>query len=163
MTTITMKGVDHIPAGDLHSYFGNITKKRYRHEVNSSGVTTNPASSLTTAVQSGDVIQLGVISGGATLVDCLALISNASAGSVTGKLGFQYVDGVDSTVVPQDDDFFFAATALSSTATVRKTNVTPPVTLPQGKNAYLILTIGGAAHSADCVVDIWIETIETAD
>jgi hypothetical protein len=43
-------------------------------------------------------------------------------------------------------DFFAAALSTASTGISRKTNVTPPVTLP--KDAYLTLKVGGAAHSA---------------
>ena len=83
------------------------------------------------------------------------IISDAFTGSSTYKLGFAYCDGVDSTAVPQDDDYFVAAsTALSSTAVQRKSTTTAPVTLP--KDAYLILTNAGAAQAAAGIADFLI-------
>jgi hypothetical protein len=81
------------------------------------------------------------------------IISDAFAASTTCKIGFQYVDGVDSTAVPQNDAFFFAAgTVLSSLARLVNSATVAPVVLP--KDAYLILTNAGANHSAVGILDV---------
>ena len=68
-------------------------------------------------------------------------------------IGFEYVDGTDSTAVPQDDDYFCAATTAASTAVLKKTNAAvQPLTLP--KDAYLIITNAGAAQAAAGRLDI---------
>ena len=66
--------------------------------------------------------------------------------SVTGKIGFEYVDGVDSTAVPQDDDYFMVAgQSLATAARLRNATTNAAVTLP--KDAWLILTTAGAANA----------------
>lgn len=98
---------------------------------------------------SGDVIQLGVIPGGFELypADCTVLVPDAFGAGVTAKVGFAYVDGVDSTAVPQDDDYFVTASAVSSQGILRGNNAAVQcLTLP--KDAYLIVTLAGTAHDA---------------
>lgn len=160
MATITMKNVAHIPQeGNCVAPWGNMLALKYNFTVNSSGILV--ASDKATAVADGDVIRLGILPAGLELVDMLRIISDAFASSTTDKIGFQYVDGVDSTAVPQDDDYFSAATTSASTAITRKTAVTAPVVLP--KEAYLILTSAGAAQSAAGVMDIYIYGIPRGD
>lgn len=138
--------------------YGNKTGLIYRLATNASGVWTD--SDQTTAVASGDKLRLGVLPAGLLLVDCLAIISDLFTASVTGALGFEYVDGVDSTAVPQDADYFFAALAFSATGRTRANNLAvAPVRLP--KDAYLILTTGGANIAAAGVADFVIEGILT--
>ena len=73
-----------------------------------------------------------------------------------GKLGFAYTDGVDSTEVPQDDDYFFgtATLTLQTAGTYRKVTSTAPVRLP--KDANLVLISSGAAHASEGVADFRI-------
>lgn len=152
MGTTKKQNVKNLPSPGFGGVpWGNQTTLSFRFAVNASGYMTD-SDKPTTAVSNGEVICLGILPAGMKLLDMRMLISDASAASITAKVGFQYVDGTDVTAVPQDDDFFCAATSLASTAVVRKTNVTPPVTLP--KDAYLILTSAGAAQSEVCVVDI---------
>lgn len=143
MATATTKGL-----GDLHQVgsapYGNMSLLQFSFATNSSGVSV--ATNQTTAINSGDVVNIGILPKGLKLVDAVVYISDAFAGSTTADIGFKYVDGVDDTAVPQDADFFAAALSTASTGISRKTNVTPPVTLP--KDAYLTLTIGGANHSS---------------
>jgi hypothetical protein len=125
----------------------------YRMETNASGVIAN--SDTAAAVGNGDIVRLGILPRGAKLLDSLVTISDAFTASSTYKLGFAYVDGVDSTAVPQDDDYFVAAgTSLASLAVQRKSTTTAPVVLP--KDAYLILTNAGAAQAAAGIADIVI-------
>ena len=137
--------------------WGNLTGLQYNFTTNASGVFVD--SDLATAVQSADVVRLGVLPQGMTLFDCLTIISTAFSGSTTASIGFAYVDGVDSTTVPQNAAYFAATLATSSTGVSRKTAVTAPVTLP--KDAYLILTIGGAAEGQVGVMDMIVTGIET--
>lgn len=154
MPTITKKSlrqeVSH--AGS----FGNAWRQIYTFETNASGYFIN-SDTPAAAVGSGDVVRFGILPAGVRLHDALVLISDAFAGSTTYKLGFQYVDGVDSTAVPQDDDYFIVAgTASSSTARTASNNTAVrPVTLP--KEAYLILTRAGAADSAVGIMDVIVK------
>ncbi|OGU43136.1 MAG: hypothetical protein A2199_04985 [Hydrogenophilales bacterium RIFOXYA1_FULL_63_33] len=120
--------------------------------VDANGVFTD--SNDATQVVQTDIIRLGVLKAGMKLYDYLSYISDAFTAQVTVKVGFAYVDGVDSTAVPQDDDFFATALAMDSAVTARKTTSTKPVTLP--KDAYLILTIAGADCAAVGVQDIYV-------
>lgn len=138
--------------------YGNKTGLIFRFDTNASGVWTG--SDQSTAIASGDKARLGVLPSGLLLVDCLAIVSDLFTASVTAALGFEYVDGVDSTSVPQDADYFFAALALSAIGRTRANNLAvAPVRLP--KDAYLIMTTGGAAIAAAGVADFVIEGILT--
>ena len=59
----------------------------------------------------------------------------------------------------QDAAYFASALATSSTGVSRKTGVKAPITLP--KDAYLILTIGGAAHASAGIMDVIVQGIDT--
>lgn len=156
MATVTLNNVAHIPpASYCTTPWGNALKIEYNLTTNSSGVIA--ASDQATALITGDIIKLGIIPAGMRLIDYLMIVSNAGTAAGTGKVGFQYVDGVDSAAVPEDDDYFCAATALSSAAITRKTATTAPVTLP--KDAYLILTHESATQDEAMVVDIILDCI----
>lgn len=133
--------------------YGNVWTNTYRFTTNSSG---QPEDTDTdgAAFESGDTIRLGVIPAGTKLLDCITVISDAFSATATAKVGFAYVDGVDSAAVPQDDDYFVAALALSSTGIARKTTITPPVTLP--KDAWLTLVGAAADQAAAGIVDITV-------
>jgi len=138
--------------------FGNMTILHYPLETNASGVWVD--SDLTTAVQVNDVLRLGILPAGLQMWDYLNNISDAFTSGSTGKFGFAYVDGVDVTAVPQDDDYFCAATTLASQARLKATNVAVrPVTLP--KDAYLIMTVAGAAFDAVGKLDIGVIGVMT--
>lgn len=133
--------------------YGDMVALPYRMETNASGVLVG--GDATAAIADGDVVRLGKIPAGTNVRDHIAVISDAFTASSTYKMGFQYVDGVDVTAVPQDDDYFTAAsTALSSVAVQRKTTTTAPLTLP--KDAYLIVTNAGAAQAAAGIMDVTI-------
>lgn len=131
--------------------YGNVWRQRYNMTTNASGVIVD--SDQATAVIVNDVVRLGIIDGGIELQNAEAIISDAFATSTTCRIGFQYVDGVDSAAVPQNDAFFFAAgTVLSSAARLVNSATAAPVVLP--KDAYLILTATGANHSAAGILDV---------
>jgi len=153
MATVTKKNIKHLLPTFGGVPYGNLSVLSFTFETNSSGVWVD--SDKTAAVADGDVLRLGILPAGFEPLDYLANISDAFASSTTMKIGFAYVDGVDSTAVPQDDDFFCAATTMASTARLRMTNVAARrIKLP--KDAYLILTSAGAAQSAVGVLDLHI-------
>lgn len=149
MATVTKK---YIRQQRRHSApYGNVWRQRYNLTTNASGVIVD--SDQATAIQISDVVRLGIIPAGVEIQNAEAIISDAFAASTTCKIGFLYVDGVDSTAVPQNDAFFFAAgTALSSLARLVNSATVAPVVLP--KDAYLVLTNAGAAHSAVGILDV---------
>lgn len=130
--------------------YGNLTALYYQVATNATGAVIE--SDSTSAVASGDVIDLGPIPAGIRLDDVLVTVSTAMSASVTGKLGFAYADGVDVAATPQNDAYFFAATSLASAAIIRKTATTAPIVLP--KEARLILTTGGAANAKASLIDV---------
>lgn len=133
------------------SPYGNVTALEYPIVTNASGALVGGDS--TAAIASGDVVRLGILPAGFRLHDSLTIVSTAFTASVTGTIGFAYVDGVDSTDVPQDADYFGAAVAINTAGRYRASNnAVKPVTLP--KDAWLTITTGGAnnAKAADATV-----------
>jgi hypothetical protein len=154
MATVTKSNARKLPENAFNSIpGGNLSVYRYNFTTNASGVLV--ASDQTTAVIATNVVRLGVLPAGLELMDFMAVISDAFSGSTVGDIGFAYVDGVDSTAVPQDSDYFMDGVSTASTAVLRKTTVTAPVILP--KDAYLIYTnMAGADHASVGVMDIYI-------
>lgn len=147
--------------------YGNRTVHKYSAETNATGALVGGDSIA--AIASGDKVRLGKIPVGFELHDALVIVSTAFTAAVTGKLGFEYVDGVDDTqdaataqsrpYVPQDDDYFGAAFALNAAGRYRAANTgVRPVTLP--KDAFLILTTGGANNAKVAALDILIEGVD---
>jgi len=134
--------------------YGNKWVEKYHFETNASGVFLD--SDKATAVVQADVVRIGIIPAGVELHDGLAIVSDLFNATSTAKIGFAYVDGVDSTTVPQDDDYFFAALALSAAGRTRANNTAvAPVILP--KDAYLNLVLAAADLSAAGVLDMIVE------
>lgn len=133
--------------------YGNMTGLHFTLETNASGVWVD--SDLTTAIQVDDVLRIGIIPAGFQIWEYWANISDAFTGSSTFAIGFAYVDGEDSTAVPQDADYFCAATTAASQAVLKKTNVgVRPLTIP--KDAYLTVTNAGAIQGAAGQLDVLI-------
>ena len=137
--------------------FGNLSALPFNLTTNASGVAVN--TDQATAVQIGDVIRLGLMPAGMTLMDALVTISDALDASTTASIGFLYKDGVDVTAYPQDAAFFASGLATSSTGVSRKTGVKAPLVLP--KDAYLTLTVAGAAYASVGIIDIVVLGIHT--
>jgi hypothetical protein len=154
MATVTKK-YTRMALNMSGSPYGNLSVLPYKLETNSSGVCVD--SDQATAIINTNVVRMGRLPAGAFLYDSIMTVIGATNGSVTGKLGFEYVDGVDDSAVPEDDDFFNAAKSLASIAMFRKDVGTKPVKLP--KEAWLILTIGGADinEASEIEVDIICE------
>lgn len=132
--------------------YGNLTALHFVLETNSTGAALN--SNSTAALAIGDVVVLGTLPAGFKLLDSQVVVKTAMTASVTGNLGFAYVDGVDVTAAPQDDDYFGAALVLSSAARLRNVTANSAVTLP--KDANLTLTIAGAANAKASRVEVTV-------
>lgn len=136
--------------------YGNKTSLPFTFETNSSGAMVN--SDQTTAVLTTDKVRFGVLPAGFRIEDSLAIVSDAFTATSTAKIGFEYVDGVDSTAVPQDDDYFHAALAWSSQLRTRANNLAVrPITLP--KDAYLTIVVGTAALDAAGKLDLLVQGV----
>ena len=143
---------DDAPFGGVP--YGNVTSKSFNLTTNASGIAQN--SDTAAAIGNGDSVVLGLLPAGMLLQDAVATVSDAFTALTVGKLGFAYADGVDSTEVPQDDDYFFgtATLTLHTLGTYRKVTSTAPVRLP--KDANLVLISSGAAHASAGVADFRI-------
>jgi len=138
--------------------YGNAWRKMFTFQTNSSGVFVD--SDLTTAVQIADVVRIGILPAGLQIHGCLSVVSDAFTAATTADIGFAYVDGVDVTATPQDADYFDAALDTAAQGRTFAANLAvAPVTLP--KDAYLTLTIAGAAHAAVGRLDVIVEGIWT--
>jgi hypothetical protein len=154
MSTVTLKRIrQQKQIGGVP--FGNKTALKFTLETNSSGVIVD--SNLATALQVADKVYLGILPAGAELHDALAALSDAFTASVTHDIGFEYVDGVDDTDVPQDADYFFNDLANSVGRTRANNTGVRPVKLP--KEAYLVATVAGAAHASAGVLDIIVDCV----
>lgn len=134
--------------------YGNTTSRSFNLTTKANGAATN--SDTAAAIGDGDSVVLGLLPAGMLLQDAVATVSDAFTALTVGKLGFAYTDGVDSTEVPQDDDYFFgtATLTLHTLGTYRKVTSTAPVRLP--KDANLVLISSGAAHASVGVADFRI-------
>ncbi len=156
MTTINKKSMTSVQSHGVP--YGNVWQSpKFHFETGSTGImVANGAadSDLATAVVNGTIVRLGILPAGLELQDMQRTISDAFASSTTDAIGFLYCDGVDVSTAAQDAAYFCAATASDATAVTRKTGVKAPLVL--AKDAYLVLTVGGADHSAAGIEDIYI-------
>lgn len=154
MATITRKTMPH--RNNLGSTpWGNLNALLYIATTNALGALEN--SDTAAAIASGDKVRVGVIPAGTLLYDSQVIVSTPMSANVTLSIGFEYVDGVDSAIVPQSATYFGTALAASAAARLRNATANAPVTLP--KDAYLILTTGGAANAKASRVDVVLEGI----
>lgn len=151
MATITNKQAVRNTIGQTP--WGNVAALRYTLKTTATGAVDGGSS--TAAVASGDVVQIGIIPAGLRLIDSQVVIKTAMTASVTGDLGFAYVDGT-STDVPADAQYFGATLALSTAARLRNATTKMSVVLP--KDAHLTLTTGGAANAkaSEIEVTLWV-------
>ena len=149
MATIKKLGTGRNQFGGFTPY-GNLTTLRATLVTLANGAVQG--ADIKTAPAVGDVIVLETLPQGYVLEDAQVIVSKALTATVTGSLGFVYVDGVDSTEAPQDPAYFGAGIDLATVARVRATGAKAPVKL--AKNAYLTLTIAGAANAKDGQVDV---------
>lgn len=131
------------------SPFGNLSVLTYGLTTAASGGAIGADSTAALAI--ADKVVLGSLPAGMRLDDSTLVISTAMTAAVTGSLGFEYEDGVDSAAVPQDAAYFGAGIALSSAARLRNASSKAIVTLPKAAN--LVLTIAGAANAKVSKID----------
>lgn len=144
--------------------YGNATSLQFTFETNGSGVFVD--SDDTTAVVQGDIVRLGVLPAGMRLDDALAIVSDPFSTSVTHKIGFAYVDstaGADITAVPADDDYFYAALAVTAGRTRANNTGVTPIVLP--RDAYLTMEVNGstADHATSGRMDIIVQGVLTGN
>lgn len=120
--------------------WGNLTALRYHLATNAAGAVIGGDS--VAPVDSGDTVRIGPLPAGFRLVDSFVVVKTGMTASVTGNLGFAYVDGVDVTAVPQSATYFGSALNMASAARLRNATTNTSVVLP--KDAWLTLTTGGA-------------------
>lgn len=148
----TLKLLNQNPGYGGMSPYGNTTTNKFTLETTATGAAKNASSTAALAI--ADEVVLGVMDAGFRLDDMEAVISTGMTVAVTGSLGFKYVDGVDSTVVPQNAAYFGAGLALATAARLRNATANAIVTLP--KPANLVLTISGAANAKASYIDFVI-------
>lgn len=164
MATISLNAPQRIFGG---TPYGNHTVHKYAIETAANGSVIG--SDVATGVAIADKIRLGKIPVGFELHDSLMLVSVGMTATITGKLGFEYVDGVDDTadaaakdgrtLVLQDDDYFGTGITLATAGRYRASNTAVrPVTLP--KDAYLILTTAVAANAKASAVDVLLYGVD---
>lgn len=135
--------------------WGNLVALRYVLETKANGSAVGFDSSA--AIAAGDVVNIGILPAGMRLVDSEVIVKTGMTATITAKLGFKYVDGVDSTDVPQDDDYFGAALNVATAARLRNTTTNPSVALP--KDAHLTLTTAEAANAKASEIEVVIFAI----
>lgn len=149
MATITKTAKDsRVSLGSTP--WGNFTALPYKLQTSATGAVLG--SDSTAAVASGDKIRVGLIPAGFRLVDSDVIVSDAFTAAVTANVGFEYADGVDDSSAPQSATYFGAALAVNATGRLRNTTTNAPVVLQ--KDAWLIVTTGGAAHNTAAIADI---------
>lgn len=152
MSTVTLNQFRTRQFGGAAGAYGNVTALPFQLKTSATGAAIGADSGA--AIGLGDKVVLGVLPAGMRLDDSMLIISTAMSASVTGTLGFEYEDGVDSTAVPQDAAYFGAGLALSSAARLRNATTKAPVVLP--KPAKLILVTAGAANAKASQIDLLI-------
>lgn len=133
--------------------YGNAAILRFALETKANGSLKDGNSAAALGI--GDKVILGKLPAGLLVHDALAIVSDAFTASVTHNIGFEYVDGVDDTDVPQDADYFFASLSNAVGRTRANNTGVRPVKLP--KDAWLVAVVGGAAHASLGLLDLVIE------
>ena len=149
MATIKKKFIGDKQFGGFTPY-GNLTTLRATLETLASGAVLNADSQAPIAV--GDVVILEKLPEGYLLEDAQVIVSTGMTATATGSLGFIYVDGKDSTEVPQDPAYFGAGLDAAAAARIRTASAKAPVRLP--KEAYLVWTHAGAANAKAARIDV---------
>lgn len=145
MATKTIQGMNIQQFGGIGmALYGNITGYVYGMETKANGSVVDADS--TTAIADGDEVILGVLPQGMMLHDSLLIVSDAFTAATVAKIGFRYADGLNDTVVPNDDDYFGSALVLNAVGRLRNATTNKPVKL--AREALLVLTSSGAAHAS---------------
>ena len=137
--------------------YGNRAVHQYALNTAANGSVVGSDSSA--AIGNGDTVRLGRLDAGFLIHDALAIVATAFTAAVVAKIGFRYIDGVDSSAVPQDDDYFYAALGVNAIGRTRANNLAVrPVTLP--KDAWIEAVFTGAANAKVASLDLIIEGVD---
>ena len=102
-------------------------------------------------------MKIGLLPAGFRLIDSEIVVKTGMTATITAKVGFAYADGVDSTAVPQDDDFFGTGITVATAGRYRNATSNPSLTLP--KEAWLTLTTAVAANAKASEMEIIVFAI----
>ena len=149
MATIKKKFIGDKQFGGFTPY-GNVTTIRATLQTNATGAAINSDSAAAIAV--GDVVVLEKLPEGFLLEDAQVIVSTGMTATATGSLGFIYADGVDSTDVPQDADYFGTGLNAATAGRIRTSSTKAPVRL--AKEAYLVWTQGVIANAKASRIDV---------
>lgn len=134
--------------------YGNEAVYRFPLETNATGVLQN-SRDATVALAVNDVITLGLLQGGMVPDTMKAIVSNHFGAGVTASFGIAYVDGVDSTELPQSATYFGSGIALSAVGEIQVPMKAKLAPLP--KDAYLTMTVTGAAVAEAGYADVVVK------
>jgi hypothetical protein len=152
MPTVTINQFRTRQFGGASGAYGNVTELAFQLKTAASGGAIGADSAAALAI--ADKVVLGVLPSGMRLDDMTMIVSTAMTAAVTGTLGFEYDDGVDSVAVPQDAAYFGAGLVLNAAGRLRMATAKAPVILP--KPAKLILVTAGAANAKVSQIDVLI-------
>lgn len=133
--------------------YGNKTVLPFKLKTVANGGVPDANSSAALAVN--DKVILGTLPAGMLVTDHTVIVSTGLTATLTGDLGIEYADGVDSPVLPQSATMYGAGIALHTAARLRSSSVAELIKLP--KDANLVLTIKTVANAKAGVVDFVIE------
>ena len=131
--------------------YGNVSTEHYNIKANANG--SIEGSNTVTAPQANDVLILGTLEQGFRLDDAQIIVKTPMTTGITADIGFAYADGVDDTKVPQDAAYFASGANLATVDRFRASTA-KLVCLP--KDAFLTVTIKGAANTKAADIDILI-------
>ena len=138
--------------------FGNDAVYRFAVETGSTGILLR-SREATAALAVNDVIWGQRLQAGMVPDTLKAIVSNHFGAGVTASFGFAYADGVDSTDLPQSATYFGTGIVLSAAAEVPIPIKAKLAALP--KDAWLTMTITGAAVAEACYADVVIRGEQT--
>lgn len=147
MATITNTKLRGVPLPGNAPY-GNVTALAYPIFTDDKGKWLDGDSMEPAA--SGDILRLGVIPAGFRPLHAYVSVNKPISG-LSGKVGFEYVDGEDDPDIPQKDDAWFTAADCGSEGITPRDGSLASPRLP--KDSYLILTATGAPSGAG---EAWI-------
>ena len=135
------------------SPYGNLALLRYVLRTDAAGAALGAANAPQRPLAVGDVVKLGPLPSGARIVDSQVIVVTGMTAAVTASLGFDYLDGDDTTEeVKKDPAYLGAGLVLSAAARLRNTVAKAPVKLE--KAGVLTLTLAGAANAKVSEVEI---------
>lgn len=134
--------------------YGNMSFLPYFLKTNATGAVINAEGGAPAPLAVNDKVYLGDLPRGFMKDEVTTIVSVGMTAAMVGDLGIEYKDGVDSTVVPQSQTYFATGLVLSTPARLVDTGFQEPIPLP--KDAWLVLTVRGAASAKDGVVSVLV-------